>query len=874
MRLWERDAALGLLDRLLGDSAAGGLVALVAGEAGLGKSALVTEFVRRSGPRARVLWGGCDRLITPRALGPLRDIGRHTGGLLAERLSARADQEEIFAAFLNELSGPRQRPRPVIVVEDAQWADAATLDWITLLGRRIGRLPALLVITYRDDELALDHPLRSTLSSLPSAMVRRVPLLPLSPQCVHEQALRTGRDPVRAYHLTGGNPLLVTELANAAGQAVPGAVQNLILDRLRALPAAARELAQLVAVVPSRADTAMVAGSAGLDDVADLVDRCIGAGVLVASGDGVSYRHELLRAAVEDALSPPRRAALHQRVLDTLIGIPGTDPVRLVHHARYAGDAPAILRYGQAAAADAARHGAHREAAALYRAAADHAARLSAPRRAELLELYALQAYLAGQLSESLRARRRAAAERQELCQPRQVAENLRWISRLAWWTGQAALAREATDRAVTSLATGPPCRELAMAYSSLAQQHMRAWEHDEAIAVGEQARVMAQELGDAETVVHATINVQAARLTRGATDARAALLEAHERAAAAGYVDQAVRALVCLSGGLTDELGQYGSAVVHLDRALAYAAEHDLDGYLHYLLGARANLRVHSCDWTGALRDADAALAGPGQFAVTAVFPLVARGRIEAARGHPGALATLTEAARRADEIGEPQWMAPVAAARSEYFLWNGDLDRAAAQARQGLARAAGTCQPFHLGALAYRLWQADGTRTTTTAVAEPYQQMINGDWAGAAAAWTARGAIYLRLEAMAAGDRTAASEALRMLDGLGAVRATERLRARLRQRGVTGVPRGPRRPTAAHPAGLTARQAEILTMLADGSSNADIAAKLTLSRKTVEHHISALLGKLGAANRGQAIVIAHRRNLVLSPNPADPSD
>jgi DNA-binding CsgD family transcriptional regulator len=871
--MWERDAALGLLDRLLSDSATGGLIALVAGEAGLGKSALVAEFARRSGARARILWGGCDRLVTPRSLGPLRDIGRQTGGPLADRLGARADQEEIFAAFLDELSGPRQRPRPVIVVEDAQWADEATLDWITLLGRRIGRLPALLVVTYRDDELAPDHPLRSTLASLPSAVVRRVPLLSLSPECVHEQALRTGQNPVQAYRLTGGNPLLVTELANAAGRAVPGAVKDLILDRLRALPVAARELAQLVSVVPTRADAAIVAGAAGGDDVADLVDRCIGAGVLVASGDGVSYRHELLRSAVEDALSPPRRAVLHQRVLDTLAGIPGIDPVRLVHHARYAGDAPAILRYGQVAGADAARHGAHREAAALYRAAADHADRLPGPQRAELLELYALQAYLAGQLGESLRARQRAAAGREELCQPRQVAENLRWISRLAWWTGQATLAREATDRAVTVLAAEPPCRELAMAYSSLAQLHMRAWKHEEAIAVGERARVMAQELGDAETVVHAIINVQSARLNLGADDAQAALEEAHERAAAAGYVDQAVRALVCLSGSLADELGQPGSAAVQLDRALAYAREQELDGYLDYLIGARANLRMHSCDWTGALQDAAAALAGPGQFAVTAVLPLVARGRIEAARGQPGALSTLDEAARQADKIGEPQWVAPVAAARSEYFLLNGDSDRAAAQARQGLAMAAGAYQPFQFGALAYRLRQAGGTEPTATAVAEPYRLMISGDWAAAAAAWTARGAAYLRLEAMSAGDRTAAAEALRVLDGLGAVRATERLRARLRQRGITGVPRGARRPTAAHPAGLTARQAEILAMLTEGLSNPDIAVALTLSRKTVEHHISALLDKLGAASRGQAIAIAHRRNLVPSRNPANPS-
>ncbi|MGW0802660.1 ATP-binding protein [Nonomuraea sp. NPDC002799] len=860
MELWERSATLDLLGGLLRGS--GGSVAVLAGEAGIGKTVLVAEFARRCGPAAWVLWGGCDRLITPRTLGPLHDIARQTGGPVADLLRAGAAQEEIFAAFLDELSGPPRRPRPVVVVEDAHWADGATLDWLVWSGRRIARTPALFVVTYRDDEVGPEHPLRGALAALPSAIVRRVSLPPLSQECVSERARAAGRDPALVYRLTGGNPLLVTELCKAGGPAVPATVQDLVLDRLRSLPPAARELARLVAVIPTRADAAVVAG------VPDLLDLCLDGGVLVPSGDGVSFRHELLRSAVEDALPPVRRAALHRRVLGILAEVAGVDPGRLVHHALHAGDDAAVLRYGQVAGAGAARHGAHREAVAHYRAAAAHADRLAAPERAGLLEAYAFQAYLAGLAEEGLRARRAALAVREELRQPERVGENLRWISRLAWWAGDAVQAREAAARAVTVLQDGPPGRQLAMAYSNRSQLHMLAGEHETAVVWGERARILADRLGDTETSVHAAINVSSARLMAGTGDtgaAAGALRAAHERAAALGLADHAARALVNLATALI-QLAEYEAAAPAVDRALAYATEQDLDGYVQYLLGVRAGVRLARCDWAGALADADAALDGPVGNGVAVVPALVARGRIQAARGEPGARATLDEAARQAERTGETQRVCPVAAARSEYFRWQGDAERAADEARRGLELAMAMGHPVYVGELAHRLWLAGGAGVPG-AVARPYQLMIDGDWAGAAAEWARRGAGYARVEALAGGDQDAAREALRALDELGATRAAERLRAELRGRGFTRVPRGPRRATAANAAGLTPRQVEVLALLVEGLSNAEVAGRLSLSVKTVDNHISAVLGKLGVTSRGQAAAAAHRLNLVSDP-------
>jgi DNA-binding CsgD family transcriptional regulator/tetratricopeptide (TPR) repeat protein len=861
MELWERSEALHLLGELR-ESARGGRIALVAGEAGIGKSALVTEFARRVGSRARVLWGACDRLVTPRALGPLHDIGRQMGGRLAAQLRAGAPQEEIFGAFLDELSVRRSRPQQVVVVEDAHWADEATLDWLAFLGRRIDRLSAMLFVTYRSDEVGPDHRLRGVLAALPSAVVRRVPIEPLSQHCVSEQARLAGRDGESVYQLAGGNPLLVTELLKADSQPVPGAVQDLILDRIRALPPPARDLAQLVAVVPTRADPPLIF------DASSQVDVCIAAGVLVPAGDGVSFRHELLRSAVEDSLSPVRRAELNQRVLRVLADIPDADPGRLVHHAWLAGDHEAVLRYGQIAGRAAARQGAHREAARHYRAAAAYAERLPEPEHAELLERYAEEAHVTGANEEALQARERALGIRERLGQPEQTAENLRWISQLAWWTGRVRRMREAADRGLEALAGLPPNKELAMAYVAQAQLRFRVNHLAESAAWAERAVELARQLGEYEIGLHASVTRDTAKLADGDLAAWTSLEQIHRSAHDAGMADPAARSLVSLSTVVADELARYLEGEELLERSLTYSAEHNFDGFYLPVLAARSRLRVERGDWTGALSDAESVLAHAGVTGPSAAMALVARGRILAARGEPVALSVLDQAERAAEGVGDVSMLVPVADARSEYFLWAGDANRAQQETRQGLELTGWDGGPeFVVGRLAWRLWKAGGTYDPSATVAEPYQMMIRGDWAAAAAEWAARGATYLRIEALAAGDEASGAEALRLLDGLGATRAAGHIRAQLRKRGFSHLPRGPRRTTAANVAGLTPRQVEVLSLVEQGLSNAEIAAQLTLSPKTVDHHVSALLDKLGVASRGQAAAVAHRLSLGQEP-------
>ena len=191
MDLLERSAPLSQLDSLLAATGAGGRVALMTGEAGIGKSVLIRRFAERHASGARFLIGTCDPLLIPRALGPLHDLARQAGGRLAGLLAAGSPREQVFGALLDELDGPK--PLRVVVVEDAHWADEATLDLLVFVGRRIERTRGLLLVTYRDDELAADHPLRAAVGSLPNETVLRVRLQPLSEAAVAELARRAGR---------------------------------------------------------------------------------------------------------------------------------------------------------------------------------------------------------------------------------------------------------------------------------------------------------------------------------------------------------------------------------------------------------------------------------------------------------------------------------------------------------------------------------------------------------------------------------------------------------------------------------------------------------------------------------------------------------
>jgi DNA-binding CsgD family transcriptional regulator len=864
MDLLEREPILAALDGLLRDAAGGaGRIAAVSGEAGAGKTSVVEHFVAAHRRTARSLRGLCDPLSTPRPLGPVHDMAEQSRGPLATALREGAGREQLFSAFLAELA---REPTPCIaVVEDAHWADDATLDVLRFAGRRIGRVPALLVVTYRDDELHPDHQLHKLLGELPRDVVHWLRLPLLSEGAVRELARQHGRDAEGVYALTGGNPFFVTEVLASGNGAVPASIREALLARAAHLSAPARELLDLVSVAPGRMERRLL--EALLDDAPALIRECAARGVLAAAADSVGFRHELARRAWEGALEPGAPAPLHARILRALLDreAGARDLARLVHHADGARDGERVLDLAPAAAREAAAVGAHRQAAAHYATALRYADGLPPESRAALLEWYAYERHLAAGLADATRARHEALALRRALGDRRGEGVNLRWLSRLAWFDGDRADALAFGEEAIAVLEPLGDTPELAMAYSNLAQLHMLASSAAGATRWGERAIALAERLGDIETMVHALTNVGAAEVAGPrVAEGRQRLDQSIDMALRHGFHEHAARAYVALS--CTDVRHfSYAGAEEKIEQTLRFAVEHELEVFELYILGWRARVALERGNWEAAERDASSVAARHLHLGVLRCLPLVVLALLRARRDGVGADALLDEAVAFALSTGEVQRIGPAVCARAEAAWIRGEPE-AARRELEDAWEIVQTCDDiWDRTELALWARRAGSDIALPDDPPELFRLQIRGDWAGAAAAWQRIGAPYRRALALAGTDEPDAwQEALATLEALGAHAAAAAVRRDLRRRGARGIPRGPRRATRRHPAGLTAGQERVLALLARGLSNADIARELSLSPRTVDHHVSAILGKLDVTTRAAAIAAAHARRLL----------
>jgi DNA-binding CsgD family transcriptional regulator/tetratricopeptide (TPR) repeat protein len=855
----EREQELAALLAADDEAKAGdGSVVLILGEAGIGKSSLVDRLGSALPAATRVLVGYCDNLATPRVLGPLRDLVGSVGSTLAQAL-ASADQSRVIDAIRVELDTP-EHPT-MLVVEDVHWADGATLDVLMFLVRRIASLPAVLVLTYRDDEVSRGHPLQQLLAlAARTPRLRRLQPARLSVEAVRRLAAGTGMDTEQVFAVTSGNPFFVTEvLASRDVGAVPHTVAEAMRTKLGDLDKESRDSVEQLAVVPSAVERWLVEAvvPGGLASLAMAERR----GVLTVSQTRVAFPHELARRAIVDSMAAARRVACNEAVLAALLDRQdGVDLPRIIHHAAEAGVDDVIVRYGPMAAREAAAARSHREAVAHYRMVLDHRAAFSADEQADLLEEYAIECYTIGLADRAVWAQDEVVRLRRGLGDLRKLGVSLRWLSRMSWVAGARPEAEASGAEAIEVLEATGDGSALALALSNQSQLHMLAGRSD-GIAIGQRAVRMARELGDAGVLSHALNNVGAALWDIDESAGWATLEESLAVALAADEVEHASRAHVNIAWHLLGEL-RLDEAERLLDDAIELADEAELLVYAQYLQVTRSLVYLAEGRWDEALREAEWAVDAGAIMRGPALF---VQGRISARRGDQAGAELLKQAWDLALRLDEPQRIGPAGAALIEGSWLRGDSSGAAAgvvaayeqirAARPGYGLAPELGYWLRIAGMAVPLDESD----------HPYALLAAGRWREAADLWQRAGCPYEHATALAQSpDPADVLSALATLDSMGAEPLAHRVRQRLKELGVVRIPRGRIQSTRDNPGGLTERQVDVTRLLVEGLTNAEIAARLVLSVRTVDTHVAAILAKLDAKTRRDAATRAKALGLL----------
>ncbi|HTE36360.1 MAG TPA: AAA family ATPase, partial [Reyranella sp.] len=573
MELLERERDLAVLAAALDQAAAGcGRIALVSGEAGIGKTSFVEGFIATHAQGVCVLKGNCDPLFTPTPLGPLYDIARQTNARLLAELENGPKRAALFSSLLEMLRA--SRAPTVVVIEDIHWADDATLDLLKFLGRRMARTSALLVLTYREDEVAAQRSLRMLLGDLAASKATvRIELPRLSIEAIRTLVGGRALDPAALHRQTSGNPFFITEILSSAACGIPPTVRDAVLARAARLSPAGRAVLEAAAVIGSRIDHRLLERL--LDGKPEGLAECTRSGMLEAAGAGLAFRHELAREAVLTDLDPTRFRELNRRALAALrkTDTRRAELAQLVQYAQGAGDSEAVREFGLAAARAAAAVGAHREAAAQYARILAHAADRPAGERALYCEAYAEECAIVDQLPEAEGARRQAIELWREVGDPLKEGENL---AELAWplvRAGRNAAADETSRQAIEVLEKLPPSRQLANAFR--VQAHLRMLDRDCAVAVrlGKTAIGLASCFDDDVTIAAAENVIGSALLVSGDDSGLDHLQRSIALAQQTG-MDAQVGVGHCNIGASYGEQYRYAEAERHLAEGMAYTAE------------------------------------------------------------------------------------------------------------------------------------------------------------------------------------------------------------------------------------------------------------------------------------------------------------
>jgi DNA-binding CsgD family transcriptional regulator len=830
----------------------GGAV-MVCGESGAGKTSFVEAAFEQHRGGARLLWGACDPLSTPRPLGPLHDLGAQFSPTTRDLLATSEQPYDIFTAVFDDL---RTQPS-ILVIDDLHWADQGTVDLMRFLLRRARTAPLLTVGIARDDEVGISHPLRGLLGDV--ARSPHAQTLVLSPLTVHAVTTLVGDrdvDPEWLHQVTGGNAFFVCEMLDHSsdhdGADLPTTVRDAILARTADLSVPAWDLLNLLTCAPGSipdhllADLGVTLPALRALDDAKLIKR---------DARGVAFRHDLCRRAISSVIPPGAEPGLHRRFIEAHRAASHADPAVLTHHALGAGERSLITAAGVDAGRAAARSGAHTQACQFFEIALERGGLLEKPVEAELLELLAAEYYLTDRLDDAISACRRAMHLRQELGGGVAVSADHHSLAVYEWYNGNRAVADDHVADAIATLDDGgtEPATlvHLGHAFCMQAFLAVQSSHLDYARKLLTRAHEISCLAGDSTLELRVRLIGYYCDIAAGDAEVRDDLLSV--LAAGPTHIDEVY------SGGYTNltyfdvEQRRLALAADLLETSIPLMVEHDLPICRVVQLGSRSRLKLLVGQWDDALADAESVL-GNLSAPLARTWPLLIRAVVSLRRtgDDAGGIDAAWELACR---FGELVRMLPAAAAIVERSWLTGVADDRLAHCHAMLNSAPVTGLEWARGELAMWLRRI-GHTVAATDVAHPYRLLFDGHFEAAADAFQQLSTPYdTALALVDSGDPALARRALDVLDGLGADAVAAKIRFDLRAAGAQTVPAPRRASTRANPAGLTARQLEVLRLLDDGLTNAELAERLYLSVKTVDHHVSAILAKLGVTKRRDAV-------------------
>jgi DNA-binding CsgD family transcriptional regulator len=859
MELLERDEFLSELNDLLQTAIRGsGQIAVISGDAGIGKTSLVEFFTGQHKDTAKIYWGACDDLFTPRPLAPLYDIANKMKSNIIDKLELGASRPSIFNEFLNEIN---QKEPNIIVIEDVHWADESTFDFIKFLAKRINKYKSLLIITYRSDEIGSTHPLRLTFSNIPSKYLRRFELPPLSKHAVRMLANSFGRKDDSIFTKTGGNPFLITELLMNNQENIPATVKDLIAFRLSRLSANARSAVETFSVIPGAAEKWLI--NLIVKDYS-AIDEAVECGILKVENDSISFRHELLKIAVEESLSETKRFENNSAVLDILLKKKNIEPFlpRIIHHAARIANKEVIFKYAPLAAKQASKLGAHEQALKHYMTALQFSEHLSAEEQLEMLEGYAHECYLTARIEEGIKACKSIKEILRDHHNLLREGENYRRLSRLLWYSGKDREGEEYLLKAIDTLKEFTPGKELAMSYSNLSQIYMLREETGTALKWGEKAAELAKSLNDVEIEAHALNNIGASKMFASDDTGEKYLKKSLELSLQNNLHEHACRAYVNLG-----TVSLYRRKLSEADRfftaGVDYANETDINLASLCIAGEAAQTKLYMGNWDEAFEISYAVYEKNKVPALDKLLPVNIIGLIRARRNDPGAFQLLNEANDLVDDTGELLKLVKVKSARAEAFWLINKLPENINELIACYDVVKASNNPWAIGEIAFWLWKGDSLPGIPECIAEQYLLQIKGDWLAAARLWEELKCPYEQALALADGNEKAMKKAVEIFDGLGAAAASQLIKQKMRQSGIKNIPKGPRQSTKESPSGLTERQMEILKLVANGLSNSEIGNKLYISTRTVENHISTIFSKLNIHSRVEAAALVHANQI-----------